>query len=80
MSVNVPFRRQPAGRRGELNVVGATRDDTVTDPYWLEELLQEAENSSSGRVASKLVMEPDGKLINSGGVVLLRSGWAADDC
>jgi GT2 family glycosyltransferase len=63
--------------RGEWLVL--LNNDTVADPHWLEELLQEAETTSSDRIASKLVMEPDGTLINSGGVVLLRSGWAADD-
>ena len=63
--------------RGEWLVL--LNNDTEADPHWLEELLREAEISSAERVASKLVMEPDGKLINSGGGVLLRSGWAADD-
>lgn len=63
--------------RGEWLVL--LNNDTVADPHWLAELLREKEASSAERVASKLVMEPDGKLINSGGVVLLRSGWAADD-
>jgi GT2 family glycosyltransferase len=63
--------------RGEWLVL--LNNDTVADPHWLEELLGEAETTMSDRVASKLVMEPDGKRINSGGVVLLRSGWAADD-
>lgn len=63
--------------RGEWLVL--LNNDTVADPLWLEELLREVETTPADRVASKLVMEPDGKLINSGSVVLLRSGWAADD-
>jgi GT2 family glycosyltransferase len=54
-------------------------NDTIADPQWLDELLKAAMSSKAERVVSKLVLAPEGRTINSGGVVLLRSGWAADD-
>ena len=63
--------------RGEWLVL--LNNDTIPDPHWLEELVREAEESGSERIVSKLVLWPDGIVINSGGVVLLRSGWATDD-
>jgi GT2 family glycosyltransferase len=50
--------------------------DTIADPHWLAELDCDAETHS--RIASKLVLNPDGRTINSAGIALLRSGWAAD--
>ena len=63
--------------RGEWLVL--LNNDTIPDPLWLEELLIEARESGANRVVSKLVLGPKGTVINSGGVVLLRSGWAADE-
>lgn len=49
--------------------------DTIADPHALDELLR----VDAERAVAKLVLSPDGRMINSGGTVLLRSGWAADD-
>jgi GT2 family glycosyltransferase len=51
-------------------------NDTIPDPYWLEELLAVAEQG--GSVASKLVFAHDPTNLNSGGLVLLRDGRGAD--
>ncbi|MFO0936065.1 MAG: glycosyltransferase [Gemmataceae bacterium] len=66
--------------RGEWLVL--LNNDTIPDPHWLAEMQREViSNTANGveRIVSKLVLGPDGKSINSGGVVLLRSGWAADE-
>lgn len=62
--------------RGEWLVL--LNNDTFPDPHWLAELACEAKESQSNRIVSKLVLGTDGTKVNSGGVVLLRSGWAAD--
>jgi GT2 family glycosyltransferase len=49
-------------------------NDTVPDPYWLEELAA----VESDLVASKLVFDSDPNVINSGGLFLTRDGRGAD--
>jgi GT2 family glycosyltransferase len=51
-------------------------NDTIPDPFWLEELAAEAKPGVA--VASKLVFAHDPKLINSAGLLLLRDGRGAD--
>jgi GT2 family glycosyltransferase len=51
-------------------------NDTIPDPYWLEELLAVADDHHS--VASKLVFAHDPASVNSGGLMLLRDGRGAD--
>ena len=63
--------------RGEWLVL--LNPDTEADPHCLAELADEIESSGAGRVACKLVTGTDGRTLNSGGIVLLRSGWACDD-
>jgi GT2 family glycosyltransferase len=63
--------------RGEWLVL--LNPDTEADPHCLAELADEIEHSGADRVACKLVTGPEGRTINSGGIVLLRTGWACDD-
>ncbi len=51
-------------------------NDTVPDPYWLEELVAAAQPGTA--VASKLVFAHDPTLLNSAGLDLLRDGRGAD--
>jgi GT2 family glycosyltransferase len=58
------------------SVIVLLNNDAVPDPYWLEELLREYDGTSL--VASKLVFDADPRVVNSGGLVLLRDGRGAD--
>jgi len=62
--------------RGRLLVL--LNNDTIPDPYWLEELLRAADENPGRAVASKLVFAHDPRTVNSAGLVLLRDGRGAD--
>ncbi|HEY2787607.1 MAG TPA: glycosyltransferase family 2 protein [Fimbriiglobus sp.] len=62
--------------RGPMIVL--LNNDTVPDPYWLEELLREIDPGEPGVVASKLVFDANPREINSGGLTILRDGRGAD--
>ncbi len=53
-------------------------NDTIPDPYWLEELLLTVEENPGCAVASKLVFADRPTVINSAGLYLLRDGRGAD--
>lgn len=54
-------------------------NDTIPDPYWLEELLRVIDSHPGRLCASKLVFAADPTCVNSGGLVLLRDGRGTDD-
>jgi GT2 family glycosyltransferase len=58
------------------SVIVLLNNDAIPDPYWLEELLREYDGTSL--VASKLVFDADPRVVNSGGLILLRDGRGAD--
>jgi GT2 family glycosyltransferase len=62
--------------RGRLLVL--LNNDTIPDPYWLEELLRAADENPGRAVASKLVFAHDPRTVNSAGLFLLRDGRGAD--
>lgn len=53
-------------------------NDTIPDPFWLEELLRERAETGATAVASKLVFAHDPAVVNSAGLCLLRDGRGAD--
>ena len=57
--------------------VALLNNDTVADPFWLEELLRQLHAPSDAAV-SKLVHASDPTLLNSAGLSLLRDGRGAD--
>ncbi len=60
------------------SVIVLLNNDTVPDPYWLEELLREIDPNEPAVVASKLVFDANPREVNSGGLTLLRDGRGAD--
>jgi GT2 family glycosyltransferase len=54
-------------------------NDTIPDPFWLEELLRTLDEQPGQLAVSKLVFAADPRAVNSGGLVLLRDGRGADD-
>lgn len=62
--------------RGRLLVL--LNNDTIPDPFWLEELLRAAAEHPGRAVASKLVFAHAPRTINSTGLFLLRDGRGAD--
>ena len=57
--------------------VALLNNDTVADPYWLEELLRHLHQPSDAAV-SKLVFAGNPTVLNSAGLTLLRDGRGAD--
>lgn len=57
--------------------VALLNNDTVADPFWLEELLRPLQHSTEAGV-SKLVYASDPTRLNSAGLTLLRDGRGAD--
>jgi GT2 family glycosyltransferase len=53
-------------------------NDTIPDPFWLEELLRVADRHPPAWIASKLVFVHDPAVINTTGLILLRDGRGAD--
>ncbi|MCZ2342423.1 MAG: glycosyltransferase family 2 protein [Bacteroidales bacterium] len=66
-----------AARYAHGRVLILLNNDTIPDPFWLEELLRVRERRG-GAVASKLVFAHDPRVINSAGLCLLRDGRGAD--
>jgi GT2 family glycosyltransferase len=62
--------------RGGLLVL--LNNDTIPDPFWLEELLRAATENPGKAVASKLGFAHDPGTVNSAGLFLLRDGRGAD--
>lgn len=76
LSRNVGFAEgnNVAARHAHGRTLALLNNDTVPDPYWLEELA-----AAGGDVAaSKLVFDADPRSVNSGGLHLLRDGRGAD--
>jgi GT2 family glycosyltransferase len=65
--------RHARGRRLAL-----LNNDTIADPFWLEELLRVADRHPAAWVASKLVFAHDPTTLHSTGLILLRDGRGAD--
>lgn len=65
--------RHASGRR-----IALLNNDTIPDPFWLEELLRVADRHPATWVASKLVFAHDPTTFHSTGLVLLRDGRGAD--
>jgi len=62
--------------RGE--VIALLNNDTIPDPFWLEELARAIDENPGCVVGSKLVMAGEPSRINSTGLFLLRDGRGAD--
>ena len=60
------------------NVVVLLNNDTIPDPFWLEELARSTAENPGCVVGSKLVMAGEPDRINSTGLWLLRDGRGAD--
>jgi GT2 family glycosyltransferase len=69
---NVAARHAHGSRLVLLN------NDTVPDPFWLEELLRAWDVRPGAAVASKLVFDADPRSVNSAGLFLLRDGRGLD--
>jgi GT2 family glycosyltransferase len=67
-----------AARHARGRLLALLNNDTVPDPYWLEELLRAADENPGKAVASKLVFAHDPRTVNSAGLFLLRDGRGAD--
>ena len=66
-------------RHAHGRVAVLLNNDTIPDPFWLEELLRAVDEHPAALTASKLVFAADPRAVNSGGLVLLRDGRGADD-
>jgi GT2 family glycosyltransferase len=66
-------------RHAHGRVAVLLNNDTIPDPYWLEELLRAIDEHPGRLTASKLVFAADPRAVNSGGLVLLRDGRGTDD-
>jgi GT2 family glycosyltransferase len=67
-----------ARRYSRGNVAVLLNNDTVPDPFWLEELLRTCAEHPGCDAASKLVFLNEPERINSGGLMLTRDGRGAD--
>lgn len=67
-----------AARLARGSCLALLNNDTIPDPYWLEELLRVADENPGAAVASKLVFAHDPRTLNSTGLFLLRDGRGAD--
>ncbi len=79
-SVNTGFaggnNRAVPHARGEVVVL--LNNDTIPDPFWLEELQRAIGENPGCVVGSKLVLAGEPRKINSAGLFLLRDGRGAD--
>jgi GT2 family glycosyltransferase len=66
-----------AARYAHGEILVLLNNDTIPDPYWLEELLR-ARQQPGDWVVSKLVFADDPMRMNSAGLYLLRDGRGAD--
>ncbi len=60
------------------HLLALLNNDTIPDPFWLEELLRAKAANPNDAIASKLVFAHDPGVINSTGLFLLRDGRGAD--
>ncbi len=67
-----------AARFARSSCLVLLNNDTIPDPYWLEESLRAAAEHPGAAVASKLVFAHDPRTLNSTGLFLLRDGRGAD--
>lgn len=67
-----------ARKHGRGKIAVLLNNDTVADPFWLEELLRTCAENPGCDAASKLVFAGDPTRINSGGLWLTRDGRGAD--
>ncbi|CAN5523392.1 hypothetical protein BH11PLA2_BH11PLA2_21940 [soil metagenome] len=67
-----------AARQAKADIVVLLNNDTIADPFWLEELLYVMNEQHADAAVSKLVFADDPTLINSGGLMLLRDGRGSD--
>lgn len=67
-----------AARHAHGRTLVLLNNDTVPDPFWLEELLQAVAANPGRAVASKLVFDRDPACVNSAGLFLLRDGRGLD--
>ena len=88
LSTNVDFAEgnNVAARHAHGRTKILLNNDTIPDPFWLEELLIVMAENPGCAVASKLVFAASPTVINSAGIVLLRDGrgydlgFREDDC
>lgn len=67
-----------AARHAHGEIVVLLNNDTIPDPFWLEELLRAMDVYPGHRLASKLVFADRPHVLNSTGLYLLRDGRGAD--
>lgn len=67
-----------AARHARGRLLALLNNDTIPDPFWLEEMLRTAAEHPGAAVAAKLVFAHDPRLVNSAGLFLLRDGRGAD--
>ena len=80
LSTNVGFAEgnNVAARHAHGRTKILLNNDTIPDPFWLEELLVVMAENPGYAVASKLVFAASPTIINSAGLVLLRDGRGYD--
>ena len=67
-----------AVRAAQGDVIVLLNNDTIPDPFWLEELARAIDENPGCVVGSKLVLAAEPGRINSAGLFLLRDGRGAD--
>lgn len=67
-----------AARHTQGDTVILLNNDTIPDPFWLEELMIAMDENPGATVASKLVFADRPNVVNSAGLFLLRDGRGAD--
>jgi len=67
-----------AVRAAHGDVIVLLNNDTIPDPFWLEELARAIDENPACVVGSKLVLAAEPGRINSAGLFLLRDGRGAD--
>lgn len=67
-----------AAKYAHSRTVILLNNDTIPDPYWLEELMNVMAENPGCSVASKLVFADRPTIVNSAGLFLLRDGRGAD--
>jgi GT2 family glycosyltransferase len=79
-SVNLGFAEgnNVAASQASHETLVLLNNDTIPDPFWLEELLLTVEEHPGCAVASKLVFADRPTVVNSAGLYLLRDGRGAD--
>ena len=67
-----------AAKYAHGQLLALLNNDTIPDPFWLEELLRAKSAHPTDAIASKLVFAHDPGVINSTGLFVLRDGRGAD--